>query len=586
MNLLAKTAKKTYEVTITANVMSRTTPGGNKGILVTKGSTYTVTTVTTVSGKKWYKLASNKYVSENYVKAKVIYEEEPDGTISFTSPNPSTNSNLKNPAQLDRQVTKIINQATAANENKLDGSMRLFGLPHQFTKETDPRLSETTGLGTMFTETFVLNAPIIYIKPGVSNFMPGVSKVEKRNTLNAIIAAATGNLEKGFAEALSGMVDNDYRYFDFQPDFYGLMRRANVLCRACAIFLGIGRDKVPWTDGATWGNYDWSGYTFSNLYSVKKSNATNGKRDAVAFVGDMFDKLTTDNNNIQFYVDANASYSEGASNGTTTSMISQYTEGLQTLGKELSFVSGVTGLNIDEIVGESASVVDDAVNKLATGDGAIRNFLKRLTGTGTQILKGSNFLAPDIWSSSDYSKSYSFTITLSTPYGNVYSRFLNIIVPMMMILALTLPVQTSANTYGAPSLIKAWVPGWFSSDLAIVDSINIEKAPSGDAWGIDGLPNEVRISLSIKDLYANLAIPDLSNSSEFKLLYSNTGLLDYLMVNCGLDIRKAYFDDKINLFVNLLGNNIKDTVKAVTSLSYFEGTFAAIRSVFGIGSNW
>ena len=155
---------------------------------------------------------------------------------------------------------------------------------------------------------------------------------------------------------------------------------------------------------------------------------------------------------------------------------------------------------------------------------------------------------------------------------------------MMILLALALPTQTSANTFGAPTLVKAWSPGWFSCDLGIVDSISIDKGPSGDTWSVDGLPNEVKISITIKDLYANLALPDIDKSSEFKLLYSNTGLLDYLMVNCGLDLRKAYLDKKINLFVRLLSNNIKDTVKYATSFSFFEGMFYNVRNTLGFGS--
>lgn len=580
---------KSYYVKITSDVHTRNNPDSNatKGILVKKGYQYVVTTTTKKNGKTWYKLQANQWVSENYIKVtKTVGSDSNKKTDKKDSSNKSSNA-VMNAKELKNEVKTILQNSENAKLNKVDGSMRMFGLPHQFTDKTDVRLGDT-GLGTMFTQTFILNAPVVYVKPGVSNFLPGLSKVEKENTINTIIASATGKLGKEFGQALSGMKDDDYRYFDFKGDFAGYMRLVNVLCRTCAVFLGIADDKVPWDEGSTWGNYDWSNYTFSTLYGVSNKAKGNGsiESDLQAFAVNTYNKLTTDVNHVQFYVDANASYSENASNSTTQSMISQYTDSLQSIGKELAFVSGVSGVNIDEAIAGGASAVDDVVNNLASGEGEFKTFLRRLTGTGTQILKGSNFLAPDIWSSSDYSKSYSFTITLSSPYGNVYSRYINIMVPLMFILGFTLPVQTSANTFGAPYLVKTWAPGWYSCDLGIVDSISIDKAPSGDSWNIDGCANEVRVSLQIRDLYANLAVPDIASSSEFKLLFSNTGLLDYLMVNCGLNLTKANFDKKVDLFVNLFKNNVSDTVSHITNFEFMGGVMEQIRSLFGIGQNW
>ena len=540
-----------------------------------KGEEFIYISISKDGNKNWYKISQDKYISSS--DAGKPYTKNIDNGVSGLSDSSTTNyvsaakgEKLKNANQLDKEIQSLVNTQINSLESGIDGTMRLFGLPHQLSEKNDYRLSKSTGLGTMFTETFIVDAPLLYIKPGKSKFLPGMSTSEKKNIVNGLMRSASGNRKTSeLASVFANMGDKDWRYFEFTPAYSEYITDVNWLCRIVAVFLGINKLEVPWEkakgNSVTYGAYDWSNYQFSALFQSDiemNSDIGGGKPDWVSLVKDTIKQklsnILDDTDYIQFYVDASSSFNENASNSTSTSIVSSFMEQVSQIGQELSFVSGVSGLNIDDLVNSSTSTIDSAVTSIAKGDGAIATFLKRLTGTSKQVLAGSNFLTPETWSGSDYGKGYSFSITLATPYGTSEARYLNIMVPLMHILAIVLPMQTSANTYTSPRLIKAYSPGWFSSDLGIVDSISIDKGGSGDAWGADGLPNEIKITMTIKDLYANLALP---TSFNLKTFFSNTGLVNYLMINCGINITKQSLDDKVAIICNLFLDNISSTVK-------------------------
>lgn len=518
----------------------------------------------------WYKLGDNRWCYKNYCKVINTTTNNKDKDSNTSKRSSTSKETLKNSKGISDKIKSIVNAKNESLNSVLDSSMRLIGLPHQMIAATDKRISTTSNIGRVFAETFMMDAPLIYLKPGTSNFLPGLSKKQQESLVGAVLNYVTSDgdtdsTKKSFAQALSNLKGDELRYFEFKQDFAKYISRVNMLNRIGAVFLGIHEYKVPWvTKGnVTFGTYDWRYYNASNIFNTTEQNMKTGESDSTlnvlgGFISNAMkvvsDAMSNDDRYIQFYVDANASFSESISNGTTSSIITQFTEQLEGLGKELSFVSGVSGLDINGIADAGLSATDQAISSIVSGDGAISTFLRKLTGTTSQILTGSNFVAPDVWSDNEYSKSYSFTISLATPYGNPVSWYLNMWVPMSFVLGMVLPSQTSANTYTAPPLIQAFSPGWFAADLGMVDSVSIEKAPSGDSWSSNGLPNEIKISISIKDLYSSLALPDNYSIKDF---YTNTGLINFLLVNCGVDITKASVSNTVNLMLTLFANNIE-----------------------------
>jgi hypothetical protein len=187
-------------------------------------------------------------------------------------------------------------------------------------------------------------------------------------------------------------------------------------------------------------------------------------------------------------------------------------------------------------------------------NGATLGLFKDMLGLGEEVLHGSNLIYPEIWTDSDYSKSFSVQINLASPYGDKESIYLNVIVPMLHALALALPRQSSENSFNAPFLIRGYAQGWFSIDMGMVETITIEKGPE-QSWTVDGLPTEAKITLNIKELYGNLMMSPSTRPSYF---FANQGLIDFLGVTCGVDmtIPNIYFN--LRLAKALLTSKFKD----------------------------
>ena len=470
-------------------------------------------------------------------------------STSSSKKSSSKSSNKKKTTSTKKKNTKSSNGTFSAYESKdaqykknlakaINGSTRLYGIPHQFLPHNDPRIGDDTGvagLGELYAEKIVLEAPIVHIKPGKSKFMPGSNSSMKKGMLNALGSAVKGEYSD-LEQIINSESQNDdvIKYFGFKEDFSNYMTKVNLLCRFMAHFMGLADTKVPWATNVNFGHYDWRYYKFNKTMSSKSSKMGANGNGVGTFISDVFEtaskSISTDDMYISFYVDSNASFSESASNSTTQSVIKQYTDQVSSMAKELQTVSNISGLDAQGLAQSVSSSLDSYAQSLQ-GDGALTSFFKRLTGTTNQLIQGANFLVPDIWSDSDYSRSYSVPIVLTTPYGNKLSWYLNIGVPLCFILGMALPHGSTANTYTSPCLIQAFSQGWFNCELGIIDSIGIDK--DDDTWNASGLPNTIKISLNIRDLYQSLTLPKANNALGFM---QNTGMLEFLLINSGVDL--------------------------------------------------
>lgn len=460
-------------------------------------------------------------------------------------------------------LTSVFSNKDSIN-SRISGSVRMFGMPHQLLKHNDPRLGVGTDLGTMFAETMILEAPIVAIKPGKSVFLPGEKESTEKKLLNEYLAI-TGNIEdEGLDVALSEAEADNIKWFGHKAAYNEYMIGVNMICRVMARYYGISNERVPWS-GGTFGSYDWRGYSFSSQYN--RTDAQNDKTSSgnlFTKLADMIETMTSSLDNpmedttyLQFYVDANATYNESADNTTAQSILTSFTDKIETAGKELMVIGAISGAEDFEKTVESVTESGgDMLNGVAsaidfTKSEGISKLMGRLVSGAKQVIRGGNFVLPERFDDSSYSRSYSFTVTLHTPYGNKLAHFLNVGVPLAHILGFTLPIQTTANTFKSPYLLKVFSQGWFNCSMGIA-SIGITK---GSDWAANGLPNEVKVDITIKDLYSALFLPQTTAN-----FISNSGLIEFLMVNCGVDITNQDLFSSWNIWNTLLQGNIKDKV--------------------------
>lgn len=497
--------------------------------------------------------------------------------MADTKKGQTTTKTTNNNTATVNMATQVSGNALKQLENSTDGSMRLFGIPHQFIDINDPRLGTKSNLGRCFAERIIMEAPVVCLKPGLPDFLPGQSKEKKAAFVNGIMQSV--NNSDGLKSIFSNMNLDDSNdallYYSIKDSYNEMMAKVNVMCKLMAVFLGIADTKVPWaSSGVTFGRYDWRYYSFKNVYNDSSFKVSGEKSSIGAFLKDTImsasSTLMKDTQWLRFYVDSNSSFGESASNSTTSSVLESFTEKLEGVAKELDSISGLTGKDMGDLVEKGTSSIDKYIQENLDGDSAIGTLFKRISGNTKQILNGGNFLVPEIWSDSDYNKSYSFSITLSTPYGCPESWYINIGVPLMHILGLCLPQQLTANTYKSPYLVKCYSKGWFNCNYGIIDSISIEKG-SDNSWSVGGLPNEVKVSLSVKDLYSTLSIP--VKPYEDPATFLTTGMLEFLMVNCGIDITHQDMSEKLEVWSTILSSNFDDrfTSKPYQVQNYFKG---------------
>lgn len=385
-----------------------------------------------------------------------------------------------------------------------------FGLPYQFLPSADPRLGDGSidtidGVGFEYADRIVDRMPILLLAPGKVDFLSKQSASDKKAMIERLISYGTGGSDLIGTSELSS---KNMRYFDFayaRSEYYSYV---NPMCNAAARCM-----KVP-------SSYEnWESKTQLNVGSI-------------ANLGTM--------NFIPFYVDSDASISESFSNTTTQSMLASTVNSISDMGRELSFLLGGTGSleNMDSIlnnpeVQNSMENVNNLVNGLLNGRN--NSFLSNLGSHLTTVAAGGKLIFPEIWSDSSFNRSYNITIKLSSPDPSNESVYLNVIVPLMHLIALVGPKQAidNVNGYVSPFLVRAVYKGFFNIDLGIITSMSVTKGAECQ-WTRDGVPTSVVVSFEIKDLYPTMSITQ-TNLTTGVHTTDNTALMDYIANLCGVN---------------------------------------------------
>ena len=656
---------KNFSIVAVANLNLREGPGESFEIVNTVPGGYKMMAVAVAKdggGHKWFKTnIDNGWVKSVYVtqphmtdaKQRINSDENIAG-LPFVSGG-GIGGAVAGAAQSVINVGGALGAAATALGNFLGGqssssqerilARRIYGTPFQFIDSTDKR-PDGGALGLEFLNNIMTETPILSVLPGIPNYLSEMNQDEKQTFLQSLTAAVNDALSAAQMEQLGG-ADLDMKFFEFEPRCMEYMTYVNVLCRMCAIFLGIGKRPVPGYGGATsfltsggtninttYDSFNWFRWHLSNAYAGQAStgsdftevgdslkNAIEGglsgfggaiknkanqmMAGADALKGGQFGNIIGKNaeedvggdakvikdeersmNQIQtnnmspFYMDSYyidffikpPSYSESLGNSTNQSQFAGMIQSAGSMAKELQFlVGGAMSLEsgkFNEQINDYKNNMEQLIKNVGTNETIKRTLSSLITGS-TSVITGANLIFPEIWESSYYNRDFSLEITLATPYGDRESVFLEILVPLMHLVALVLPRQSTVNSYSAPFLVRCTVPGFFSCDMGIVSDMTITKGgPSGDSWTRDGLPTEVTVNLQIKDLYNALSMNNYKTPRNVWNFLWNAPLFDYVGVACGLNMRSSEYTKKIELLAALTGNFADD------AYDYFWGSVA------------
>lgn len=442
----------------------------------------------------------------------------------------------------------------AANALLNSDPMGFFGIPYQFDENTDEKLPGGI-YGVTYARRILSRMPIMMVTPGRAQFMAdfknsdkfqelckllGMNSTDEYDSNGVTLADLIGSNTTG------GEIINSGRYFTFEFDDANYFKYVNPMCQAGAKFLGIDKAVIGVETANESGesknevgrliSFDWSKAIVNSIKRNIRAEKT-----------------------ISFYVDGYTTSDEDFSNSTTESQLANKINQFADIGREIQFLLGTPSghtpdwmkpVDLESTLNDIQAMSD----KYLKENGLLTDIAKNFATVAT----GGQLLFPEIWADSEYSKSFSVSIKLRTPDNDVLSWYLNIYVPICHLVALTLPRQVETdegnrvpNGYMSPFLIRAYLKGAFNCDCGIVTSLSISRGKEG-SWNINGLPTEVDVNISFKDLYSMIMLSKSTNKVGWFM--ANTGLMDYIACNCGVNINEPDLKRQISMYVELVAN--------------------------------
>lgn len=503
---------------------------------------------------------------------------------------------------------------------------RVFGAPYQFLDSVDKRFSEINPqVGTEYLRNFLLDSPILHIKPGLPKYTGGTNATSISQGIKDIYMDTTVGDMSLVSSLLNQLASSTIfgggsklqkRMFGFRECYYDYMQYVNYMCRSEATFLNLTENaNLPtgafdssgnWKEFATfnWQNYrmmsgskvlkpseylaaigestvmetirtaggtvggisslflagvlgvveSMGDFDIDNVVSNLFSTGLNSISEAWDFASktSASDRLVDKICSVEFMVEP-IQFGENLSNETATSMIESSIESIsEGIGSEIAFIT-----NSDADLGMLEGVTDVLGSSLDTAASALGELVQSTAGgfTGNLFsgainsIKGQKMIYPEIYKKSNSTMDYEFSITLTSPYGDVYNYYMNIVVPLMHLIALAAPRMVTSNTTTSPFLVQAYIPGMCSCNLGIISQMSIQKNPSGKHVSVHGFPLTVKVNFTIKELYNAMAISPANDPSSFLF---NESLNDYMSNLAGLvPSVDTYEKQRKNAFNNL-----------------------------------
>jgi len=435
----------------------------------------------------------------------------------------------------------------------------ILGLPFRYNTYADPRRR-------VYNSTFLTDAPIVSIMPGKPSFRGG--KESSNDPVQSLIDKLFGTED---SDSILDLTENegyndynddyvlgwlkesqknysaktgDLRYYRFKEDYDNFEKYLDINLSTLAVKMGIGE-----------------------LGSARYKDFMNRNADKDAFLGI--------GRTFKFYCTKNTSSSESISNEFGDSQIAGAANSVSEAVQEFNFVT--QGILKDELynaagtVGKAFDNIIKTVFNTLNGSEEEKDFGLKFGALAQAAAEGNKIIWPQIWKNSTFSRSYSLSFEFVSPYGSPEAIFRNVYLPFVTLLTLAMPKQFGVDGYSNPFLIRIDMPGSFTSDFAVIQSMSWRKGGNEGLYSNDGLPLAITVDITVQDLYPNMVMSDT-----WAKLRHNTGMHSFLDNMAGLTVERftPWENIKNSLAirsVNVLGNVERATLGQLKTKVYSIG---------------
>ena len=260
-----------------------------------------------------------------------------------------------------------------------------------------------------------------------------------------------------------------------------------------------------------------------------------------------------------FQVEYMGSVSESFSNDTgeiqSGSMLKAAANGMRDMKFSLAGGNMGMGFDLGSVIGAVKDFAIGGLNSITFGLGNVISTL-----LGDQYID-----MPKIWTDSSVSlPGAQFNIKLRTPYGNVFSRYQNLYIPLSMLLAGTLPLSTGPASYTSPFLCSMHCQGVNNIKLGMITSLQITRGTTNLPYTRSSRPLGIDVSFTVTD-FSNIVTAPVSSSifaDIFMSGYDDEGPLGrYIATIAGRDIQTfKYYSNRLGRRLARIGANIESAL--------------------------
>lgn len=255
---------------------------------------------------------------------------------------------------------------------------------------------------------------------------------------------------------------------------------------------------------------------------------------------------------ISFRINKSTDSTETMGNSTGQSSIAQKLNSIASSGRDAQFSLGGSISNAVRevpVFGKVLGGIADVVSGTAQQFG--------LSSLASAVMTGSGFIdIPDIWTSSSFSKNYSFNFTFRPASGNNAAIYQDLYLPLSLLLAMSCPRSVGTNSYTSPFILRAYCKGMFAIPCGIVESLSLTRGDSEFGWNMNRLPTVLKVSMQIKDLAPIMHLAMVMDATNYKVFGANSSMQEYVhtLAGSGLNERLLFsstFARRMNLAMGL-----------------------------------